>query len=48
MEETVQEPQAAGLPGPQEITCSGGVRLPLLNAPREQPQSEEDGDGDGE
>ena len=35
-EETVTEPE--------EITCSGGVRLPLLNQLRERPQAEEDGE----
>jgi hypothetical protein len=42
---TVGEPDAAGEPGPQEITCSGGVRLPLLNALRER-QEQESGDGE--
>lgn len=37
------ESPEAGEPGPEEITCSGGLRLPLLNAVREQPQK---GDGD--
>jgi hypothetical protein len=39
-EDGMGEEQAAQADAPQEITCSGGVRLPLLNAPRERPQAE--------